>query len=77
MEKKNVTLTTMDEFPVDLNFHNVPACLIAEFAEKVVKPYYGGDLNAAFQGLVCKAIAEQDLVKSRLSRAKVCSIPPT
>lgn len=47
---------------VDLTLHDVPDSLLAEFAEKIVRPYFGGKINAAIQDLVRKAIVEQDFV---------------
>jgi hypothetical protein len=51
---------------VDLTFHNVPASLLTEFAEKIVRPYYQGNMNAAIQDLINKALAEQDFVLSHI-----------
>ncbi len=47
---------------VDLTFHNVPASLLAEFAQKIVHPYYHGNLNQALKDLIEKAITEQDFL---------------
>ncbi len=52
---------------VDLTLHQVPASLLAEFEEKVVKPYFGGNLNQAVQDLLRKALAEQDFVFSHIT----------
>ena len=46
MKKKTQVLALEDDLFVDLTFHNVPASLLAEFAEKIVRPYYSGNLNA-------------------------------
>ena len=35
---------------------------MAEFNEKIVRPYYNANLNAAFQDLINKALAGQDFV---------------
>jgi hypothetical protein len=53
-----------------LTFHNVRASLLAEFAEKIVWPYYAGNLNAAIQDLIQKALAEQDFVLSRVTHLR-------
>jgi len=56
--KKAVVLATEEVLLVDLTFHNVPTSILTEFAEKIVRPYYDGNLNAAIQDLIHKAIAE-------------------
>jgi hypothetical protein len=48
--------------PVDLTLHKVSASLLAEFGEQIVNPYYNGNLNAAFQDLIRKALSEQEFV---------------
>jgi hypothetical protein len=57
MKKKLAVLATEEYLLVDLTFHNVPASLLIEFTEKIVRPYYKGNLNAAIQDLINKAIA--------------------
>jgi hypothetical protein len=54
MKKKTQILAIEDNLVVDLTFHNVPASLVTEFAEKIVKPHYNGNLNATFQDLIHK-----------------------
>jgi hypothetical protein len=66
MKKRTAVLATEDDLIVDLTFHNVPASLLTEFAEKIVRPYYQGNINADFQDLMHKAIAEQDFVLSHV-----------
>ena len=56
---------------VDLTCHNVHASLLAEFAQKIVSPYYLGTLNAAIQDLIKKALAEQDFVLSHITRVRM------
>jgi hypothetical protein len=70
MKRKTVVLTTEDDLLVDLTFHNIPASLLTEFAEKIVRPYYSGNLNAAFQDLIHKALAEQDFVLSHITHIR-------
>jgi hypothetical protein len=69
MEKK-IVLPTEQDLLVDLTFHNVPASLLSDFAEKIVRPYYNGNLNAAVQDLLHKTLAEQDFVLSRITHIK-------
>jgi len=65
-----MTLATNEELALDLTMHNVPASLIAEFAEKIVRPYYNGCLNTAIQDLMIKALAEQDYVHSHITHLR-------
>ena len=41
-----------------------------DFAEKIVHPYYKGNLNAAIQDLLHKALAEQDFVLSHITHVR-------
>lgn len=70
MKKKAVVLAAENELLVDLTFHNFPASLLAEFAEKIVGAYYRGNLNAAVQDLIRKALAEQEFVLSRITHVR-------
>jgi phage baseplate assembly protein W len=69
-EKKTAPLTLEEDLLVDLTVHDVQASLITEFAEKIVRPYYGGNLNAAIQYLISKALSEQDYVHSHITHIK-------
>jgi hypothetical protein len=55
MKKETAVLATENNLLADLTLHNVPASLLSEFAEKIVRPYYHGNLNAAIQDLIHKA----------------------
>ena len=70
MNKKAAALATENDLLVDLTFHNFPASLLTEFAQKIVRPYYNGNLNAAIKDLLHKAIAEQDFVHSHITHIK-------
>jgi hypothetical protein len=70
MKKKTAVLMTEDDLLVDLTLHDVPASSLAEFAEKIVRPYFGGKMNAAIQDLIHKAIAEQDFVYSHVTHIR-------
>ena len=70
MKKKIAALATEEDLLVDLSFHNVPANLLTEFAEKIVRPYYQGNLNAAIQDLIHKALAEQDFVHAHITHIR-------
>ena len=70
MKRKTAVLATEEDLLVDLTFHNVPASLLTEFAEKIVRPYYQGNLNAAIQDLLHKTIAEQDFLLSHITHIR-------
>ena len=70
MKKKTAVLAEEDDLLVDLTFHNVAASLLTEFTEKIVQPYYSGNMNTAVQDLICKAIAEQDFVFSHITHTR-------
>ena len=70
MKKKTQMLELENDLLVDLTFHRVPASLLAEFAEKIVKPYYSGNMNAAIQDLLHKTIAEQDFIQSHITHIR-------
>ena len=70
MKKRTAVLATEDDLLMDLTFHNVPASLLTEFAEKIVRPYYLGNINAAIQDLIHKTLAEQDFVRSRITHVR-------
>jgi len=70
MEKKTALLAAEEELLVDLTFHGVPASLLTEFAEKIVRPYFNGNLNAAFQDLMQKALSEQDFILDHITHVR-------
>jgi hypothetical protein len=47
---------------VSLTFHNFSADLLKEFAQKIVKPYFGGNMNAAVRSLMEQAIQEETII---------------
>ena len=74
MKKKTRMLALEDDLLVDLTFHSVPASLLSEFAEKIVRPYYSGNINAAIQDLLHKTIAEQDFVLSYITHIRSAKV---
>jgi hypothetical protein len=70
MEKKQPFLAKEEDLLVDLTFNKVPASLLLEFAQKIVRIYYGGNMNAAIQDLLHKALAEQDFVLSHITHLR-------
>ena len=74
MKKKTQMLALEDDLLVDLTFHSVPASLLSEFAEKIVKPYYKGNMNAAIQDLIHKTLAEQDFIQSHITHIRSAEV---
>lgn len=70
MKKRTALLAMEEELLVDLTFHEVPASIITQFAEKIVSPYYNGNLNAAIQDLIQKALTEQEFVLSHITHVR-------
>ncbi len=70
MKKKTALLATEEDILVDLTFHGIPASLITEFAQKIVKPYYSGNLNTAVQDLINKALSEQEFIHSHITHIR-------
>jgi hypothetical protein len=70
MKKKIAALAAEEDLLVDLTLPSVPVSLLTEFAEKIVKLYYQGNLNAAIQDLLHKVIAEQDFVYARITHIR-------
>jgi hypothetical protein len=70
MKRRTAVLATEDDLLVDLTFHSVPASLLSEFAEKIVRSHYGGNMNVAIQDLLLKAIDEQDFLLSHITHVK-------
>lgn len=63
MDMTKVTvITTEDDFSVDFTLHNFSVTMLTEFAEKIVKPYYSGNMKYAVKDLIRKAIREEQLV---------------
>ena len=50
------------ELLVDLKLHNISAETLKEFAIKIVKPYFGGNMNKAIRSLMEKAIEEETII---------------
>jgi hypothetical protein len=76
--KKRTVLTetaTEEDLLVDLTFHDVPATLLTEFAQKIVLPYYRGNLNQALKELMEKAITEQDFLLNHVKESHRKQIP--
>jgi len=55
------TITEKDLL-VELTLHNMSAVMLKEFALKIVKPYFGGNMNKAIRRLIEKAVEEEKIV---------------
>jgi hypothetical protein len=64
------SIASRNDFPIELTLHQFPASLVIEFAEKIVRPYFDGNLNAAIKDLIHKALAEQEFVFSRITHGR-------
>ena len=53
---------------VDLTFHDFSASLLKEFALKIVKPYFRGNMDEAIKSLIEKTITEESLVKKAIKK---------
>ena len=70
MEKKVAVLAADGDLSVDLTVHDFSATLLTEFAEKIVRPYYSGNMNNAVKDLIQKAIREEKFVLSHVKLVK-------
>jgi hypothetical protein len=68
--RKKQAVLAEEDFAVDLTLHDFPASLLKKFAEKIVVPYYEGNLNVAVQDLVQKVLAEQEFVHSHVTMVR-------
>jgi hypothetical protein len=50
-----------EDLMVDLTFHDFSAGLIKDFASRIVKPYFKGNLNQAIKLLMEKALTEETM----------------
>jgi hypothetical protein len=63
-------IATEEELLVDLTFHGFSAQILKEFAQKIAKPYFGGNMNKAVRSLLEKAIREETLVNQTIVKCK-------
>jgi hypothetical protein len=70
MKKKIAVLATEDDLWVDLTLHDFSATLLAEFAEKIVRPYYAGNMSDAVKDLMQKAFEEEEFILSHVKLDK-------
>ncbi|HSQ49384.1 MAG TPA: hypothetical protein VLL96_06865 [Candidatus Deferrimicrobiaceae bacterium] len=60
--------TAEQDLLVSLKLHNFPAELLREFAVKIVKPYFKGNINEALRNLMQSAIDEETLVTQAIKQ---------
>ena len=59
-------IATEEDLLVSLTFHNFSAKMLKEFAQKIVKPYFNGNMNQAIRSLMEKAITEETILNQAL-----------
>ena len=57
-----------EDLLISLTFHNMSAELLKEFAQKIVRPYFGGNMNEAIRNLMEKAIQEETIVNQAIRK---------
>ena len=62
--------TENDEFLISLTLHNFSTEMIKEFARKIVRPYFGGNLNQAIRTLMENAINEETITNKVMAKEK-------
>ena len=63
---KQTEITTEEDILVSLTLHNFSAKMLKEFAQKIVKPYFGGNTNQAMRSLMEKSINEETIVNQAI-----------
>jgi hypothetical protein len=58
-----IETATEEDIFVSLTFHNFSAEMLKEFAQKIVRPYFNGNMNQAIRSLMEKAIQEETIVE--------------
>jgi hypothetical protein len=67
-------ITTEKDFLISLTLHNFSAEMIKEFARKIAKPYFAGNLNQALRTLMENAINEETITnKARMKEPRIAS----
>ena len=57
---------TEHDLLVSLTLYNFSAEMLREFAVKIVKPYFNGNVNEAVRSLMQKAIEEETIVNQAI-----------
>ena len=61
-----MTQTLEQELLISLTLHNFSAETLKEFAQKIVKPYFSGNLNQALRSLMEKTLTEEAILHQAL-----------
>jgi hypothetical protein len=61
-------IATEADLLVSLTFHNFSAKMLKEFATKIVKPYFNGNMNQAVRSLMEKAINEETIINKAVKK---------
>ena len=61
MNKKTITRTQKEDLHIDLTLHKFSFSILSQFTQKIVKPYYAGNLNKAITELISNTIREEQL----------------
>ena len=59
-----------EELLVSLTFHNFSAEMLKEFAVKIVRPYFNGNINEAIRSLMQKSIEEEEIVSQSIKKSR-------
>jgi hypothetical protein len=63
---KQAQIPTEEDIQIDLTFHGFSASLLKEFIQKIVKPHFEGNMNAAVRCLIQHAINEETIVNQTI-----------
>ena len=61
-------ITAENDFLISLTLHNFSTEMIKEFARKIAKPYFGGNLNQALRTLMINAIEEETITNKVMAK---------
>ncbi len=64
--KKLTQASIEQDMLISLTLHNFSAEMLREFAVKIVKPYFDGNINEALRSMMQKAIEEETIVNQAL-----------
>ena len=62
--------TTEEDLLISLTFHNFSASLLKEFAQKIVKPYFSGNMTDAVRSLMEKVIHDENIANRAIEQKK-------
>jgi len=63
-------ISTEEQLLVSLTLHNFSAEMLKDFAQKIVRPYFYGNINEAVRCLMQKAIVEEEIVCKSVNSGK-------